>query len=222
MRATRQLAPLLLMVLLAACGGNAATTSTGPNGTPSNSPSLGPTSGISASPELTPSDVPTDTPGSTPTDSPSNQPSGSPSSNSGVAAACSGTNANRDFYASVAAAVQWPLYCPVLAAGWFVESGQYRLAGGGRMEISYRGPSGKRLELHEGAFCSAADGCVPSGTDAGAAPLADRSGTLVSTDAGGWAIVVDRGSNPSWLAVGTGLDEATFRDFAAKFVLVNR
>ena len=37
-------------------------------------------------------------------------------------------------------------------------------------------------------------------------------------DGGGYALVVDRGAQPSWLAVGEGLDEATFRDFAASFI----
>ena len=219
MRATRPLATLLVAVLLAACGGNSATATPPSTASPSTTPSDG-SGSLQPSSSDVPSDVPTDSPEPTPSETASDQPSPTGSS-AGGAAACTGTDANREFYAAVAAAVQWAVYCPVLPAGWFVDSGQYRLAGGGRMEISYRGPSGRRLELHEGAFCSASDGCVPSGTDVGAASFGNRPGTLVSTDGGGWAIVVDRGSNPSWLTITTGLDEATTRGFAAKFILVN-
>jgi hypothetical protein len=108
-----------------------------------------------------------------------------------------------------------------LPSGWFVDSGEYRTAGGGRLEITYRGPGGARFELHEGAFCSAADGCVPSGIEVGAAPLGDQSGRLIATDTGGWALVVDGDGTISWLAIGTGMDESTFRALAAAVVAVN-
>jgi hypothetical protein len=56
---------------------------------------------------------------------------------------------------------------------------------------------------------------VPDGTDAGDAPFGDQTGTFVQLEDGGWAIVVDRGVSPSWLVVGHGMDEPTFRTFAA-------
>jgi hypothetical protein len=136
------------------------------------------------------------------------------------AAACSGTDKNREFFGAAAAAVQWTVYCAVLPTGWFVESGQYRGSSGGWVQIAYKGPGGARLELHEGAFCSAADGCVPPGTDSGDAAFGDRTGTLVNLDSGGWAVVVDRGKSISWLAVGTGISEATFRRLAAALTIV--
>lgn len=144
----------------------------------------------------------------------------SPSAGTGPAAACSGTDKNRVFFETAAAAVSWTVYCAVLPARWFVDSGQYRGSGGGWVQIAYNGPGGARLELHEGAFCSSADGCVPSGADAGSAPLGDRTGTLVALDGGGWAVAIDRGKPISWLAVGTGLDQATFQQIAGDLAIV--
>jgi hypothetical protein len=146
----------------------------------------------------------------------------SPSASGSVAAAaCSGTDQNRTFFQTAAAAVKWTVYCAVLPAGWFVDSGSYRGTSGGLVQIAYKGPGGARLELHEGAFCSTPDGCVPSGTDAGTAPFGDLTGTFVTVTAGGSAIVVDRAKPISWLAVGTGMDEATFRGLAAALSAVS-
>ena len=47
------------------------------------------------------------------------------------------------------------------------------------------------------------------------------TGTLVRLDDGGFAIVADRGLNPSWLLVSHGLDEATSRGFGAALVAVS-
>ncbi len=133
--------------------------------------------------------------------------------------ACAGTDENRDFYASVADAVSWAVYCPDLPDGWFVVCGQYRLASGGRMEISYRGPNGAGLMLQEGSFCAAGADCVPPGEDAGAAAFGDREGALVRTD-GGWAVVVDRGEQPSWLLLLTGVAEPRARTIAGDLLHV--
>lgn len=161
----------------------------------------------------------TSPPASADPSSPSGAPSPSPAS-SAPAAACSGNDDNRDFFASFAEAVEWDVYCPVLPAGWFVESGTYRLSGGAWMEIVYRGPSEARFGLREGAFCREEGDCVPSGTDVGAAAFGDREGTIVAADDGSWAITVDRGLSPSWLATGSGLDEAGFREHAEGLALV--
>jgi hypothetical protein len=139
----------------------------------------------------------------------------------GPASACSGTDKNREFFQSAAAAVNWTVYCAVLPTGWFVDSGTYRGSGGGWLQIAYKGPGGARLELREGAFCTTPDGCVPPGTDSGNAAFGDRSGTLVKLDSGGWAVVVDRGQPISWLAVGTGLDQATFQRLVGALAIVS-
>jgi hypothetical protein len=132
--------------------------------------------------------------------------------------ACTGTDDNRAFFAGAAENLDWPVYCPALPARWFVSTGSYSGVGEGRVTISYKGPSGATLSLHEGAFCDDGDGCVAAGTDAGDAVFGDKTGMLVVLDDGGYAIVVDRGSSPSWLAIATGIDEAAFREIAAAFV----
>ncbi len=86
--------------------------------------------------------------------------------------------------------------------------------------MSYTGPGGARFELHEGAFCAEADGCVPDGPDAGSAAFGDQSGTLVSASDGRHAVVVDRGDQISWLAIGDGLDVEVLKDLAAALVRV--
>ncbi len=131
---------------------------------------------------------------------------------------CTGTPENQGFYDDVAAAVSWSVYCPALAAGWFVQSGQYRLADGGRLEITYRGPGGAGLMLQEGAFCPGGD-CVPAGDAVDAVPFGDRAGTLLRT-ADGWAIAVDRGETVSWLLRLSGVSEADARTIAADLVRV--
>lgn len=148
------------------------------------------------------------------------EPSASASAGPGPAGACSGSAENRDFFRAAASALTWTVYCAVLPAGWFVDSGQYRQAAGGSVQIAYRGPGGARLELHEGAFCTASDGCVPPGTESGEAPFGDKTGTLVALDSVGSAVVVGRGEKISWLAVGTGMDEATFQGIVGALAVV--
>ena len=157
---------------------------------------------------------------SPPAETPPPEASAPTSSEPGTAAPCSGSDSNRTFLEDAAAAVRWTLYCAVLPAGWFVDTGRYRGSGGGWVEIAYKGPGGARLELQEGAFCPATDGCVPSGSDAGNASFGDKTGTFVTLDDGGWAVVVDRGDPISWLAVGTGMDQATFRRLAGALAIV--
>ncbi len=150
-----------------------------------------------------------------PTATPSGGSSADPSSGAGSAAACSGSDENRDFFASMAAAVDWTVYCPVLADAWFVEDGQYRLANGGWMEISYDGPGDARIVLRQGSFCESADGCLPAGSEAGDTAFGDRTGVVVAAVDGSWLVVVDRGANPTWLLAVQGLDEGTARGIAA-------
>jgi hypothetical protein len=96
----------------------------------------------------------------------------------------------------------------VLPKGWHVDSGKYRLANGGFLVISYKGPNGAGLSLCEGSFASES-GCSISGSDSGNAAFGSMAGTLVTTDAGGFAITAARGQQPSWLMITSGLDQAT-------------
>jgi hypothetical protein len=177
--------------------------------------------------EPTPTDEPTAPPTAAPTEASTPSPTPpeasaepTPTGAAGSAESCTGNDSNRTFFVQVAAAVDWPVYCPVLPARWSVDSGQYRLAGGGWMRIAYKGPGGARFELSEGAFCEDADGCVPSGPDAGPAAFGDLTGTLVIGTDGRSAVVVDRGADQSWVAIGVDLDVEVFKDFAANLVRV--
>ena len=213
---------------IAACGGAPTVTTTPVAPT---DPALAPTDAAqpsptdAASPTVTPIEDPeaTDAPTQAPTGPTAAPPSADPSPTDpdepGAAVACTGTPENRDFYAAVADAVAWTVYCPVLPAGWFVESGHYRLAGGGWMEIAYRGPGGARVELREGSFCDG-DDCTPEGTDRGPADFGDRSGTLLDLGAGRVAIVVDAGARPSWVLVASGLSDAAVRAIGSAMVPV--
>jgi hypothetical protein len=215
----------VLALVLSACGGAtaspSATRTAGPDASADTlaSPTAAASDDATDEPTETPEDSeePTDTPSDEPSEAASTKPS---PSGGGAAGACTGTPENQEFYASVAAAVDWSVYCPALPNGWFVQSGSYRLAGGARLEISYRGPRGAHIELKEGAFCSSSDGCVPDGTDTGTAAFGDREGELVKVGDGSWAISDDAGANPSWLLSGTGLSEDEFRKIAAALVVV--
>lgn len=227
------LALAAVAILVAACGGSATSDSPADgSATPSvvaptesasssgGDASVEPSEAPSDEPSAEPSEAPSETPSEEPTQGPSGTPSLQPSPSGGSAGLCAGNADNRDFYASVAAAVDWTVYCPVLPSGWFVDSGSYRLAGGGRMIIGYKGPGGRHIQLSEGSFCADGSGCVPDGTDAGQATFGSETGDLVSTSDGGYALVVARGAQPSWLLVGSGMDEAAFRQIAANLIVV--
>lgn len=208
----------MLATLVAACGATV-------DETPTRSDTAGPSSGaIDPSTTALPGSTPTDLPPPVPTELP---PSDAPmthtpatSADTGSAAdTCTGTDENRAFFAAVADAVTWPVYCPVLARRWFVDSGQYRLAGGGWLEIAYRGPDGARIALREGSYCNG-DDCVASGTGLGAADFGDLAGSLLDIGNGGLAILVDPDGANAWEVVGSGLSQDALRSIAADFVLV--
>jgi hypothetical protein len=207
-----------LALLVAACGDLAAPTSppaTAPAATPGGEPA--------------PTDLPTGTPTEAPTQEATAPPAGEPSLEPtkppaptgapGGADACSGNDGNRDFFAAVAAAVAWDVYCAVLPPGWFVDTGEFRLAGGGKMEIAYKGPGGQRIELREGSYCANGDGCIPGGPDAGTASFGDLPARLVDAGGGAWLVVAD-GGDVSWEAKGTAMDGTALAMFTAAFARV--
>lgn len=235
----RSLLALVLMVAtVAACSGDgpvseassgsgAPATAGTPGGVPTGSPAGSASPGATARP--TPADRPGSSGAAAATEPPAKtgEPGATPTASTagGVADACTASDANRAFLAKVAGAVDWAVLCAVLPGRWFMSAGSYRLAHGGKLVLGYKGPGGATLALSEGAFCTgagAADGCVPAGTDAGDAALGPLEGTLVRLDDGGFAIVVDRGSNPSWLLEAQGLDEATTVSLGKAVVEVGR
>ncbi len=202
---------LAVALVMAACdGATVDPTGSRPTASAEPTPSVGGSAGATSEPvdATTPSAQP-----SGPAGSPgSPAPTGGPNSS---AVDCSGSPENRSFFAEAAAAVAWDVYCGVLPGGWFIEApSNYRLRDGGQMIVNYRGPNRAHLELHEGAFCTDAGGCVPSGREMGEAAFGDRPGTFVALDDGRFAVVVDRGAAISWLAIGENLDEASFRTLA--------
>lgn len=216
------LLPILALLIAAGCIGQDEVRDE-PSPTPTAAvaaPSAEPVSEPSPTAETTPAPTaaPTEAATADPTAVASGEPT--PAGEAGSADACTGSDDNRAFFADVAAAFDWPVYCAVLPARWSVESGRYRSAGGGWMEMFYKGPGGARFELYEGAFCDDVDGCVPDGSDAGSAAFGDQSGTLVTGSDGRYAVVVDRGDDISWLAIGDGLDVEVFKEFAASLVRV--
>jgi hypothetical protein len=115
--------------------------------------------------------------------------------------------------------VTWQVYCAVLPTGWFVETGSFRLAGGGKLEISYKGPGGQRIEVREGTYCAGVDECIPPGPDAGTASFGDRPARLVDTGGGNWLVVAE-GGDVNWEAKGLGMDGPTLAGYTAAFVPV--
>lgn len=207
---------MLAAVVVAACGD-------APDATGSDDPGASSAPPVAATPtaaatdpgdpgptELPPSEEPTEAPE---TDEPSS------TAGSGPAAACAGSDDNRDFYAATADAVSWPVYCPVLPDGWFVTAGQYSLADGGQMEISYRGPAGASITLRQGVVCGA-DACAPSGDELGDAAYGDLTGRLWDVGDGGFQVLVDAETSPSWVLIASGLPEADVRTIAADLIAV--
>ncbi len=226
---------IALVTLLAACGGN--TPSSGASLSPDASPqatgapvaSVDP--GATTDPEATDEPLPTDEPAATDEPTPTDEPvesvdpgaSDLPSAEPGAgAAACSGNASNREFFEGIARAVDWPVLCGVLPKGWFVSQGSYRLASGGKLVISYKGPGGASIALSEGAYClSDAAGCTPSGSAVGEAALGPLGGTLYKTT-DGYAIVVAAGENPGWSMTTRGLAQATTVSLGAALAQVGR
>lgn len=232
----------LIVALAAACGGSTpsslATASPGSAATPTGASgeSAEPTAASTAEPVS--SDGPVETaepseteePAATEEPAPTEEPaatdeepaeSDAASGEPGAAATCTGSDDNRAFFEGIARAADWPVLCGVLPAGWFVSQGSYRLANGGKLLISYKGPGGARIALSQGAFCSDADGCVPDGSELGAAALGPLEATLYET-ADGFGIIAAPAENPSWLMTTEGLDRASSVALAAALAEVGR
>ena len=225
--ARRSLHALLLSALFAvlagACIGQnapaAVTTSPAVSAVASTAPSdaAAPSSEApSAEPSVQPSSQPTATPEPTPTASPA-EASPSPSGSGSVAGleGCTGTESNREFFGNAATRYPWPVYCAALPARWTVNVGSFA---SGKLDISYKGPGGASFELHQGAVCAAGVDCYPTGTDLGTAAFADRTASLVHVEDGGLVAIVDRGQRTSWMAIGHGLDDATFSSFLGALI----
>jgi len=235
----RRLVPLALLLAISAAGcGSTSTTS--PAGSPASSVATGASTasaetttppGQQGSAALATDPTGTSDPSVEPTTAPSAAPSAAasgdaPPSDDAGAAMCAGSAENRDFFAAAAQAFTWDVYCPVLPADWFVDTGSFRLADGGTLVVAYKGPGGERIELQEGAYCTTGgSACSPRDHDLGTAPFGDLRGELVSLGpdvSDGFAIYVDPGAAPSWAITGTGMDRAAFQAIAAALLRVRQ
>lgn len=219
------LAPILVVLLtVAACGdggeatdtptaapSTAATGSPGASGTAS-TPTQEPTPAASPT-EAQPTDAgPTDEPTEEPTDEPGAEPTG-------AAAACTGSEQNQEFFAGVAASVDWPVLC-LADEGWVVTTGSYSLRNGGRLEIGYRGPGGATVELREGYICDG-EGCAPQGTAVRDVTFGELDNAqLIELESGSFAVVADPDANPTWILVSSGMSGDELADLAAGFATV--
>jgi hypothetical protein len=214
----RLLAGLVVLVMVVACGGSSAT------GSPEASATAGPSSGPTVAPSDAPSEGPSEAPSGEPvepSDEPSEEPSAEPSSapSGGTAGACTGNEGNQEFFALLAGSVDWPVYCAVLTGRWFVDSGEYSLRQGGRLDISYKGPSGARLRLQEGYFCDTAN-CSGGGTELGDAAFGDLGGVLLDQGDERYAIVTSAIDGPVWLLTTEGVSEDEARSIGAALTQV--
>ena len=222
-RRSHLLVPILFAIAVSACIGSNSPAAAPPSSAaaPSSSasqseaPSSAPAS-ESTAPESTAPETPAPTP--IPTASTGATPTASISDGAGSLADCSGTDDNRTFFGNAARDLSWPVYCAALPSRWFVNAGSYARGSGGKLEISYKGPNNARFELHEGAFCTSAAGCVPDGNEFGNAAFGDQTATLLHLTDGRIAAVLDRGERISWLAIGDGLDDAQFAAFTGALI----
>ena len=222
-RTTRSVRPLALVATLAlvvaACASPASPSpaASGPPGSASGSPALssnspGPASSATAGGSTAPS-------GSA-APSPPASAAPAPGGVDAAAAACSGSASTKDFFVAIAQAVQWPVYCAVLPAGWSIVSGSYRLANGGQMNVEYRNLAGATFQLKEGHWCTdGVSACSPHDVFVGPAAFGDQQGELGSLGSG-FVLYVAAGTAPSWTASGSGIDEATFGAFCAALATV--
>ncbi|MEO8462748.1 MAG: hypothetical protein ABI555_06020, partial [Chloroflexota bacterium] len=217
-RALRPL-PILALLLAAALSGCGSTVETP-------LPTIGPAASSSApgdgsaSPDATTTQAPT--PVVTPP--PSGEP-GTPSPSDGPTAAtvCTGSESNRAFFSQAAAGVAWSVYCAVLPDGWYLETGSYRLANEGHLEVTYRGPGDAHVSIAEGNICLDVGGdveqCAPRDTVIADAALGDMVGELGRLS-NGLVLDVDRGANPSWRVTGLGIAEDEFTALGAAMIKV--
>jgi hypothetical protein len=176
---------------------------------------------------VTPTPAPSggETPASTPTPVATAQASASASGL--AAAACSGNEDNKAFFAAAAGAMRWNVYCAVLPGSWHVTAGAFTRRNGGALDVGYQGPHGAQLGLMEGSYClTSPSACSPHDAVIGPAAFGDLAGTLYTyTPSPGqtlYIIYVSPGTRHAYAISGLGLSEASFRSIAADLYKVPR
>jgi hypothetical protein len=199
------------------------------------SSSASPTSNLVQSPLATPAVVETATevPTSAPTDLPVAPTAGAsattsataspPVASTGPASACTGTPANQAFFVEAASRVRFDVYCAALPSGWYLNSGDYKTAGGGQVTVQYKGPGGATIEIAEGAYCTtSAVTCSGHVSSLGNASFGDMAGGLALTSASPvtYAVYVAPGTARGYGMSGTGMGQPAFVAYAAAMVKV--
>ena len=189
-------------------------------GTPS------PVSTSTAGPDETATDtpaVPTETPANaaSPTVGASVSPSPSPSpSPTGPAGGCSGTADTKSFFSNAANHFKIAVYCVSVTKGWTFKSASNSWPGVAKLSATYAGPSGAKIVIQEGAFCTAgASACSPHVSNLGTAQFGTLSGDLDTTSTG-FAIYANPGTAQGYTATGTSVSQATFVKIVGALYLV--
>ncbi len=187
--------------------------------TPTPEPTVAETVAPSESPTPSPTPVPSSTAALSPT--PTSSPTAPPQAAGVSATKCTGSTDSQAFWASASTDMAWDVYCPVLPAGWLVSKGSFDGVAGGTIGITMNGPSGARLAIDEGAFCTTDPGsCSPHVSVLGAAKFGDLSGSLDGLSGGGLAVYVRPGTSTAYRLTGSGMSQAAFVSIAAAFVKV--
>jgi hypothetical protein len=207
-----------LVLTVAACTAAKPTTIYLP-ATPSPTPT--PTATIEV---VTPSPSPTGTPtaaSATPTGSVAPTPTPTPTP-AGAAAGCSGSDANKAWWAAESKKLTFEVYCGVVSGSWYFNQADDTYGGGGTMIASYKGPSSALFTIKEGAFCtSGASACSPHDTYVGPAKFGDLDGALYTLGPGlGYAIYIGAGTTHGYTATGTNMSQATFVNLAKALIKV--
>jgi hypothetical protein len=127
------------------------------------------------------------------------------------------------FFKAAAMGTAFDVYCAVLPQGWSVSSKSGDEQGARLIVVTYGGPAGEVLTLQQGNICTkSVAGCM-SGAEAGTAMFGDRKGIFVDGPADAdFAVYVDPGRDPSWLALGKGMSAETFKSLTAELVMVGK
>ena len=184
--------------------------------TPSPSPTTSATPIAISVATPTPTAQPTDTPAApTPTvpAAPTDVPTAAPT---GPAGGCSGSQANKDWWAAESKHLVFTVYCGSMPSGWYFETANDNYNNGGMMYAEYKGPSGATFSVFEGKF----DPTI-HGPSLGSANFGDLGGTLYSAAPAAFALLVNPGTTHAYQAVASGsITQATFVNLAARMVQV--
>jgi hypothetical protein len=135
------------------------------------------------------------------------------------AAACSGTDANRTFFADGARDLSFDVYCAVLPSGWWVDSGSYDAASGGYLQVDYKTSGSANFTLREGRWCPPEKACIAHGPAVGTASFDGMTGPLC-LNAGTFNLEIGTWANPRYLMVGHGMTQAQFTALSAALIKV--